>query len=649
VTERAASCPNCGAEIVFRWSGAVQTSCPACGSVLVRHDLDLERVGSVGDVPPSMSRIQLGTEGFYKSPSFVVVGRIIYEFERGHWSEWHIRLSDGSSAWLSDAQSEYAITKQVDTQSPLAPASSYHAGQPVTLQGTDYTVSVVTRALYAGVEGELPFEYWDKLRVEFVDLKAPGNHFATIDYSDTSPLLYVGEYVAFEDLRLTNLRDDSVAGAGGATAKDVRGLNCPQCGAPIELRTGQLAQTVACPACTAILDARDPNLAVLQQHQQKTKAAVPLIPLGTIGNLGGDNWQVIGFQVRGVTVSGVIYSWREYLLWNAEHGFRYLTEYDGHWNDVTVMKGVPEQISGGRQPVVAYNDTTFKHFQSAVATTLFVLGEFPWEVRTGDHVQADDYVSPPFMLSREKTDDEVTWSLGTYTSAERIAQAFRLPTALPPARGVYANQPNPKAGSARGLRTAFGLFALATIVLMAARFVTAGNEQVLTQTRSYSPATGDTGAFVTPVFTLNGHTSNVQLQIETNLSNAWAYFNLALLAENGGAGYDFGREVSYYSGVDDGESWREGSPRDKVVLPSIPSGRYYLRVDPQRDESGPPFSYTISVRRDVPRAWPFLLALALLAIPPIVTYFRQVSFEYARWRESDYPWSSSSDGGDDDE
>ena len=40
-----------------------------------------------------MSRIQLGTEGRYKEAGFVVVGRIIYEYERGHWSEWHIRLS----------------------------------------------------------------------------------------------------------------------------------------------------------------------------------------------------------------------------------------------------------------------------------------------------------------------------------------------------------------------------------------------------------------------------------------------------------------------------------------------------------------------------------------------------------------------------
>ena len=633
---------------MFRWSGAVQTSCPACGSVLVRHDLDLERVGTVGDVPPSMSRIQLGTEGTYNRMPFVVVGRIIYEYERGHWSEWHIRLADSSSAWLSDAQTEYAITKQVDSPGALPTADSYRPGQSVAVHGEQYAVGSITHALYSGVEGELPFEYWNKLQVAFVDLKGTGNGFATVDFSETPPLLFTGEYVSFDDLHLTNLRDDSIG--GGPRATNVKGLNCPQCGAPIELRTGSLALSVACPSCAAILDAQDPNLAVLQQHQQRTGRVTPQIPLGTTGTLGGEPVQVIGFQVRGITVSGMEYRWREYLLWNAERGFRYLTEYDGHWNDVSVVKGAPKE-SGGRLPSVEYNGEQFKHFQSAVATTQFALGEFPWQVRTGDHVDADDYVSPPHMLSREATPDEVTWSLSTYTAPDRIAESFKLAAPLPAPRGIFANQPNPKAGVARTLKRAFSIFAFTLIALMVARFVFARNEQVFTQVRQYSPASGDTGAFVTRVFTLGGRTSNAEIRIDTDLSNAWAYFNLALLAEDGSVGYDVGREVSNYRGIDDGEAWHEGSPNDKVVLPSVPPGQYYLRVEPERDlgDVNTPFSYTLAVRRDVPRAWPFLIALVILAVPVAFSYFRELTFEYGRWQESDHPWTTSSNDDDDDE
>ena len=69
-----------------------------------------------------------------------------------------------------------------------------------------YEVTTITRARYRGVEGELPFEYWDKTEMFFVDLETSDGRFATIDYSESEPLLFLGETVEFEDLQLKNLR-----------------------------------------------------------------------------------------------------------------------------------------------------------------------------------------------------------------------------------------------------------------------------------------------------------------------------------------------------------------------------------------------------------------------------------------------------------
>ena len=63
MSQPAANCPNCGALVQFRWSGAVQTTCEFCRSILVRRDLNLEKVGEVGDLPREVSPIQIGTEG----------------------------------------------------------------------------------------------------------------------------------------------------------------------------------------------------------------------------------------------------------------------------------------------------------------------------------------------------------------------------------------------------------------------------------------------------------------------------------------------------------------------------------------------------------------------------------------------------------
>jgi uncharacterized paraquat-inducible protein A len=51
------------------------------------------------------------------------------------------------------------------------------------------------------------------------------------------------------------------------SAPAVSSLSCSQCGAAIELRTLDQAQSVVCASCGSILDARDPNLALIQAFE----------------------------------------------------------------------------------------------------------------------------------------------------------------------------------------------------------------------------------------------------------------------------------------------------------------------------------------------------------------------------------------------
>lgn len=210
MTARTASCPNCGATIEFRWSGAVQTVCPYCKAVLVRRDLDLEKVGMVSDLPPTASPIQLGTEGKFEGDAFVVVGRIVYQYERGGWNEWHLLTMRGTSAWLSDAQGDLAISTPARHPGALPAAADLTVGQGFVIDDVRFRVASLTRARYAGIEGELPFESWDRSEALFADLDTDGSggqlRFATIDYSDDIPVAYVGTYVELEQLAARNLR-----------------------------------------------------------------------------------------------------------------------------------------------------------------------------------------------------------------------------------------------------------------------------------------------------------------------------------------------------------------------------------------------------------------------------------------------------------
>lgn len=203
----AANCPNCGAPVRFRWSSAVQTTCSFCRSILVRTDVDLRKVGEVADTPRDSSPIQIGTEGAYNNKSFQVIGRILYEYDQGGWNEWHVVYNDGVSGWLSDAQLDYALSFWTQPPEPLPAPSAIQRGGRFQWNNVQYDVTALTEANYKGVEGELPFEYWDKSRLLFADLRSAGAHFATIDYSEQPPLLFLGHAVDFDDLHLKNLRE----------------------------------------------------------------------------------------------------------------------------------------------------------------------------------------------------------------------------------------------------------------------------------------------------------------------------------------------------------------------------------------------------------------------------------------------------------
>jgi hypothetical protein len=410
-----------------------------------------------------------------------------------------------------------------------------------------------------------------------------------------------------------------------------RSLSCPNCGGPVELRGFAHTLNVVCPQCLSVIDASTPEFQILQTFQGKLRLQ-PKIPLGSRGKIAGVDYQVIGFQVREVVADGEVFSWDEYLIFNPYKGFRYLTEYHGHWNFVRVVSALPEGARSGMKVAMRFEGLNYLAFDSMNANTSFVLGEFPWQVRVGDSAACADFISPPYMLSSESTDGEITWSLAEYMTGTQVWQAFKLPGGPPASTGIFANQPSPYKGTVASVwRTWLWL----NVVLVAIWFyfiVSSTGHDVFEQKYTFSPLRTADAAFVTSPFQLAGRDSNVEVAIKTNLENNWAYFSFALINEDTGQAFDFAREVSYYRDSDG----NEGSPNNNVIIPSVPSGKYYLRVEPEMDRGATPMSYQLVVRRDVPNHIFFWIALALLLIPPIVKTVRRSSFEAQRWRESDY-------------
>jgi ribosomal protein S27E len=622
VTRLAANCPSCGAPVEFVSAASVQTTCRYCTSVLVRADLDLRAVGVKATVPPSVSPIRLGTRGAWRGRRFEVVGRLVYAYQRGRWNEWHLAFEDGRTGWLSDAQAEYAVTEAAPAER-IPAAKELKPGKELALAGRPWTVAAVTRAAYAGTEGELPFERWRPGEMTFADLRGADGSFATLDYSEDPPLLFTGARAEFEELALSPLREPEEVRAAAKT------VACPNCGGSVTVRTADRAVSVVCQHCRSVLDARSEGFRVLQAAERKMEYR-PKIPLGAAGTLRGHAWEAIGFQVRSIRVLGRDYPWDEYLLFSPAKGFAYLTAYLGHWSFGTAYPGVPRK-KGSLRPTVEAGGRVYRHFQRAQAETRFVLGEFPWEARRGDRAMVSDYVAPPYLLSAEEVPGETTWTLSEYLPGTAVWRAFGLQGSPPAAVGVYANQPSPV--GTRLWPTWRAALALLAVVLLLGAGRCGSGRTVGTGTFAFTPwaDTTDAPKVIGPM-DLDGRTSSVVVEVRAPLDNSWAGFDFAL-ADSAGRATRFAEELGFYSGVEGGESWSEGSRKGSARISSVPAGRYWLSIDAGGDR---PFEYEVKVRRDVPSTWMYVVAALLLLLPPAVLSLRAATFERARWAESDY-------------
>ncbi len=641
-----ASCPSCGAPVVFKSASSILAVCDYCQSTLVRHDQALEDIGKMAALVEDRSPLQLGAEGSYKGVHFALIGRIQVKYGQGTWNEWHLLFDDMRTGWLSEAGGEYVLTFARYVEDRLPEVSELKVGQRFVLASQTWTVSNIENAECIAGQGELPFKVGAGYPVVAVDLRNSAN-FATLDYSETPPLFFIGEAVDFKSLKMSNLREGMAIPTATVEAQVFR---CPSCGAPLQARSKDIL-AVGCAACGAVVDTADRNYKLLSKALgARDEKYAPRLPLGSKGVLEGKPVEVIGFLVRQSKVEGIAYDWREYLLAGENGTYRWLTEYDGHWNVVDVLSKPPTTSGIVMVDNVRYGDQSFRHFSTTpVAEVIQVAGEFTWRVRRGETSQVIDYVAPPLMLSRESTDNDLNWSLGTYAEPEAIAEAFKLTGRMIAPVGVYANQPNPWQETSRRVFSLFWKLALAAVVLQVFFTYIAGGRLLLRQDFILSPQMAE-DVVVTREFEISGKPRKISVRNNTSLDNNWIGLDLMLVNKASGQAWPATREIAYYYGRDGGESWSEGGRDDEVVFLNIPPGTYYLTVDPDIAPEKPvPVHDTIEVRSGSAGWSNFWILMIFLGLFPILAFMRRAAFETSRWAESDHAPVSSDDSSDGDD
>ena len=200
------NCPSCGGPVKFQSAVSVFAICPYCTSMLVRHDVDVEAIGKMAQLTEDMSPLQIGSQGRHEGLHFQLIGRIRQAWSDGFWNEWFAIFDDARRGWLAEAQGFYSINFEVDVFRELPPRESVKPGMELKIQSDRWHVDDIKQVSCAGSEGELPFRAVRDRQSVSVDLSAPDNKFACIEYADDGMRFFVGKYCELDHLQFRNLR-----------------------------------------------------------------------------------------------------------------------------------------------------------------------------------------------------------------------------------------------------------------------------------------------------------------------------------------------------------------------------------------------------------------------------------------------------------
>jgi hypothetical protein len=639
-----ANCPSCGAQVEFAIGSSAVVICETCRSVVARTDRGVEDHGKVAAVIDTGSPLRVGITGKHGGAPYRITGRTQLRHQAGGvWNEWYAAFDSGDWGWVAEAQGRFYVTFKVDAATP--PFESLRLGAPAVWQG--FVVAEFGEAALASAEGELPWTPVPNYSYRYADLTGPERAFGTVDYSEEPPAVFYGSEVLLAELGLAGV--ERQAGRTRLTT-----LNCSQCGGALELRAPDQTERIWCPYCGS---GHDVTNGKLQFFKQLKKSHVePIIPLGTTGTIDDVSYVVAGFMERAVTFDRD-YFWTEYLLYNAEHGFRWLVHSDGHWSFVTPLRPgeVLDVQPEGAATNVHYEGRSYRLFQQATARVTWVVGEFYWRVTVGEKADTVDYVAPPFGISKEITRSgarEINYSHARYVEPKVIAKTFGVEGLERPS-GVGPMQPFP----GTNLLVPWIFMLLALIGAAAFLAVTLPRRTVHDKAYDLANAAVPEGSWenarvlFSEPFPLSGeHNVAVVAAAESALDNSWVHLGVDLVDESAGTMRSFEVPLEYYSGVDGGEHWSEGKMRDATYLPRPGKGNHVLRVEAQWEAGKPPPRVRLTVREGVFRGIHFLLALIAISIFPALSVIRKISWESQRWKDStNNPFAAVTGDGDDDE
>ena len=639
------NCPRCGADTAVRNPGIITLVCSACQTTIYREGTAL-RAGKESVLIPSSSGIQVSTRGRLAGKKVDVVGRIRFEHSQGGWDEWYCEDERGDPVWLVEDEGRFFLEKAVDKVLPSGIEDS-GIGDEFTVLGQRFQVVEAGSGTVQGGEGQLPRSFEPGSSFRFVDLSAiGGDERLTLEISGGEVEAFIGRLVPRDELSFPKNYSPPSSREKG------QGQECEGCGAALEIvPLPEPTLTISCGRCGSIYSVKGQRLAQLHGAQERPEGMH--LEIGARGSMLGSEWEVVGRMVyeEFELDDGVWTTWstscHEYLVRNDTGEMRSIEITAEGIVLVGKLHELPSVHRMARLPwghSLSFGDHKYRMYERGRSVLVYVDGALPWRAQIGDDSGFVDCIDRPGTLKDRAArrlsiewpggldgpadDGEVEAFMGEHIPLEMFTSAFS--DAVAPVIKMDALRPNNvpvrifRFGCLTSLISLAALFLCFAVGLSSSPML--GSVRVDAQTY---PAQG-----VSEPFEISGDTALVGIEISTNLDNNWTYIEYDLIDASTQKSIAYiPAEVSYYHGVEGGESWSEGNRSSSRTFVAPDAGTYQLSLSVQEGER--PVVVEASVhRRSIDTRWPFRASIFLLLMG-LLQVFRRVTGAPNLWPSED--------------
>lgn len=402
---------------------------------------------------------------------------------------------------------------------------------------------------------------------------------------------------------------------------------CPKCQTPTRISQEIDFVSFGCSECHSVF-IKDRNNKLERAKDLHYTHHDVILAVGAKANFNNIRYEVIGVIIK--KTGGFCY-WREYTLKSlTTDDYVYLSESNGHWillEEDTSLTGMDNQ----EMTYVAPDNTAYDKYGTTSAEIAGVYGFFDIKIPY-QNVKALEYINPPYIVSRENINGVFKYYKGVHITGSDIKKAFGISN-VPYKSGVGIVQPY----YFNLYQTAIIFCVTLLLVLLTHKVMNLerSDKEVLNKVLAFSEFKDK--EYLSPSFSLQGTSAPLRIDLSTPISNSWAYAGVSVVNEDTNEEIFAEKDIEYYSGVEGGESWSEGSPDENFYICGLGPGRYHLSITLSKEELNyNTNAISVKARWESASNWNFgFIVIAMMIIFGLIALGNRL-FEKSRWSDSDY-------------